>query len=54
MLLFLIPILTYQFPNEMISKICNLTTFFFTNHFINNFINLLVNSTHSEGGTKID
>ena len=54
MLLFLIPILRYQFPNEMISKICNLSTLLFTNHFINDFINLVVNSKHSEGGTKID
>ena len=44
--LFYIPILRYQFPNGMINKIFNLSTFFFTNHFTNNFRNLV--STQSE------
>ena len=39
---FYIPILIYQFPNGMINKICNLSTFFFINHFINNFTNSVI------------
>ena len=39
---FYIHILIYQFPNGSINKICNLSTFFFINHFINNFTNPMV------------
>ena len=43
-----IPILRYQFPNEMINKICDLSTFFFINHFMNSFTNSEINGSHSE------
>ena len=47
-------ILRYQFPNGMISKICNLSTFFFTNHFINDLTNSVINSNHSEWWNEIN
>ena len=53
-LLFYITILKYQFPNGMINKICNLSTFFFTNHFMNNFANSVINSAQSESSVEIN
>ena len=36
---FYIPILRYQFSDGMTNRIYNLSTFFFTNHFITDFTN---------------
>ena len=50
---FYIPILRYQFPNGMKNKICNLSMFFFINHFVNSFTNSAINGTHSERWIEI-
>ena len=46
--LFYLPILRYQFPNGMITKICILLMLFFASHFINNFTNSVINCTQSK------
>lgn len=40
--------LIYQFQNEMMNKIFDLSTFFFSNHFKNYFTNSVISNRHSE------